>query len=159
MNLRTLAGPLLAFASLAVMLGLIAGLAVYLAWREDARTDDLIVGEYGFRGPAPALNPRPLANSYPFDPYFGVPPDAKEITAASSGPRDEWTGIFLITSAAGVIEDLRRQAEAHGARTTESSGNTSGFIMVSAAIEGAVQVVEGGGRVHLVVSLTRYPKP
>jgi len=159
MNPRSLAGTILAFASAAVMLSLIAGLAVLVVSQRVSGDDDFDLGEYGFGGEPLALTSRPLASSYPFGPYFQVPASGREVFVHISPEREEWIGLFLLETDTGVLEDMRRQAEANGARTRSSGGSSPGFIVSSKDIEGAVQVVKAEREVFLSVSFLRYPEP
>ena len=159
-----LGGPLLAFASLAIMLVVIAGLVAFLI--SDGRIpsdDDTILGENGRIGPVPTITTRALADSYPFSTFLELLPGTSEAVFASqqSGQQrlgDPWFGQFVLEKPTPeTLADLQRQVEANGLQTTEIQGREVGFSFRSPEFQGVVQLYEFAANHHLLgVVVVRY---
>ena len=158
MNSRSLAGPILAFASLAIMLVVIAVLVALIL------LDDRQSNPAGLRNTAagPAIVSRPLASSYPFTPFFQLPEGSREVGVTTETARNPWFGQFVLPKPdPDEIANLRRQADSNGLETSDlqASVGQGGFLFVGSQIEGAVQLFRIDAENHVVViTLNRYPK-
>jgi hypothetical protein len=158
MNLRTLGGPLLAFASAAVMLGVIAGLAAYLISSDSLQgNDDFIIGEYGFNG-SPQIETQPLADSYPFTPYFRLPEGSKEVRVTTNTPSGDWFGEFVLPKPSRAsLDELRKQVETSGLSTASIRESDGGFTFNGPQVGGSIVLFQFSRDSHvLVITLTRF---
>jgi hypothetical protein len=168
MNFRTLGGPLFAFASAAVMLGVIAVLAALLL--RDGSTfgskdDDFILGEYGRVGPMPEIKTKPLESEYPFSAFLNLPSGTKEAILGQERPSqqrtgDPWFGQFVLQEPTqATIAAMRDQVEVRGLKTGDVQGTTVGFSFSGTDVEGLVQLYEFPEKKNILgVILVRYPE-
>ena len=149
MNSRSLAGPILAFASAAAMVMVIAGLIALIVLRNGptlgTKPDDF--GD-SRSGPLAAITARALSDSYPFSPFLELPTGTREAVLAgqqSAQPRlgDPWYGQFVLEKPTPeTLAGLQHQVEANGLQTAEIRGKEVGFSFRSAEFQGVVQLYE-----------------
>jgi hypothetical protein len=158
MNSRSLVGPILAFASLAVMLAVIAVLIALILLNDRSSNPE------GVRNTAagPTIVSGPLASSYPFTPFFQLPEGSREVGVTTETARNPWFGQFVLPKPdPDEIANLRQQADSNGLVTSDLPSNVGhgGFSFAGSQIEGAVQLYRIDAENHVVViTLNRYPK-